>query len=187
MCAGISARMGLDKSLLKFGNLKSIELIINKAKQVRFSQTIIVAGKNKNNIEKYIKNENLAINTNHTLRSLSVKKGLEMTNSGNGCLIWPIDYPLVEKETILNLKKLYEDDLIVCPFFKKRGGHPILIGSKLLESLKKINSKTPLRDWVKKQKIKKLKTSDLWVNYEMNTEKEYMSAKEIMKSQSRLS
>ena len=187
LCAGISERMGTDKSLLDFGNLKSIELIIEKIKKIKFSQIIIVAGKNKKNIEKYIQNENLAINTNHDYRSLSIKKGLELVDGENGCLIWPVDYPLVKKETLRSLKKSYKEDSIVCPVHKKRGGHPILIGAKILGSLKKIHPETPLRDWTKKQKRKILKTSDIWVNYEMNTKEEYIAAKEILKNQFKFS
>jgi len=187
LCAGISERMGVDKSLLDFGNLKSIEIIIKKIKKIKLSQIVIVAGKNKKNIEKYIKNEKLAINTNHELRSLSIKKGLEMVDEGNGCLIWPVDYPLVKKETLMSLKESYKEDSVICPAHKERGGHPILIGGKILGSLKKIKPETPLRDWTKKQKRKILKTSDIWVNYEMNTKEEYIIAKRVSKNQFKFS
>tara|TARA_B100000029_G_scaffold336958_1_gene329106 strand:+ start:644 stop:1207 length:564 start_codon:yes stop_codon:yes gene_type:complete len=180
LCAGVSRRMGLDKSLLDFGNLKSIEIILKKIKEVGFSQTIIVAGKNIKNIQKYTKNENFAINKNHELRSLSIKKGLNLIHPENGCLIWPVDYPLVEKKTLIQLKENYESNMVVSPSFNKKGGHPILIGSKLLKSLAKINSKEPLKRWVKKQKRKILKTSDEWINYEMNTKKEYTKAKKLI-------
>ncbi|MBD61509.1 hypothetical protein CL645_01435 [bacterium] len=182
LCAGISTRMGEDKTFLDFNGEKAINLILKKTSESKIVNIIAVAGRNKLKIKQATGLEKIATNEKNNLRSLSIKKGLSLMERGNGCLIWPVDYPLVNTETIKKIINNYDHDSIVCPSSNNKGGHPILVGSNLINSLKKINSNTPLRDWVGQQKKTVLKVQDDWINYEMNKPHEYLKAKRINES-----
>ena len=51
LCAGMSTRMGEDKTFLEFNGKKAIELILKKAKKCKIADIIIVAGKNKQKVK----------------------------------------------------------------------------------------------------------------------------------------
>ncbi len=182
LCAGMSTRMGEDKTFLEFNGEKAIELILRKAKKCKIADIIIVAGKNKQKVKEITNLEKIAINEKTKLRSLSIKKGLSLIKEGNGCLVWPVDYPLVKTKTIKAITSKHIHDHVVCPRSNKKGGHPILIGSNLINDLKKISSDAPLNNWVRRQKKISLEVQDDWINYEMNNPDEYFKAKKINES-----
>ena len=179
LCAGMSIRMGEDKTFLEFNSEKAINLILKKTSESKITDIVVVAGENKQRIKKTTGLKKIAINKKNNLRSLSIKKGLSLVEEGHACLIWPVDYPLVRTKTIKKIIDNHDYDHVICPNSNNKGGHPILIGSNLIESLKKINSNTPLRDWVGRQKRTVLKVEDDWINYEMNNPDEYLEAKRI--------
>jgi len=83
--------------------------------------------------------ENLVTIVNHHLekgRSWSVQLGLDQVPDGCGCFIQNIDNPFVEPGLLDQLIGPLTPDGFSIPVYHGRGGHPILLGNKMVDFLR---------------------------------------------------
>lgn len=78
----------------------------------------------------------------------SVKKGISSVKAERFFLT-PGDYPFINKEVCIKLIQCKEE--IVIPSFNKRGGHPILLSSSLIEEILIENDESNLKLFLNKK------------------------------------
>ncbi len=181
LAAGNSGRMGEAKSFLKWNeNTTFIQKIINEYNQFACKNIIAVinsAGLNfyKNNSYNFFNDITVVVN-NHLEweRFYSVKLGLEALKEKQFCFIQNVDNPFVSQELLQSLFADKDPFSYNAPYYKDKGGHPILINNKIINSIvntseNDLNLKNVLSAFNKK----KIDVSDETILYNINNMKEY--------------
>lgn len=107
----------------------------------------------------------------------SVKIGIQEV-TGDRFLLTPGDYPLISKEVVYNLLKEKED--IVIPSFNKKGGHPILLSSKLIKEILEEPKESNLKIYLSKKKCSYLNIKDYGILLDVDTMEDYNHVKKII-------
>lgn len=146
LAAGKSSRMGQPKFLLDFDNNKCfLENILGAYTALGISKTVIVLNKEGKLLfdEKKMglsDNQEITIN-NHPEweRFYSIKTGLEQLKNADWVFIHPVDNPYIETEVAKALIKNKNKADYIVPRYLEKGGHPILIGKKVINQLLNTN------------------------------------------------
>jgi len=171
LAAGKSERMNFPKPLLKFTESKTfIEKIVEEFILFNVKEIVIVTNSIIYNdlIKLKIIKENfnlikIIVNTKLELgRFYSVKLGISeiLKSNTNYTFLHNCDNPFVNQEV---LKKLYEfknKNNYIIPFFENKGGHPILIPTKVLKKLFICDDNSMLNKELSKFSSKNLEIND---------------------------
>lgn len=178
LAAGRSERMKEWKIELDFYGKKLIELVIEKFQDI-CKNIIVVGGYNFEGLKEILKGKNVKTVFNERYDEnmfISVKKGVSFTESER-ILIIPADCPFFKKETVLNMLK--ENGNIVVPYYNGKGGHPILMSSKLKEELLKENDDSSLKEFINKKGFSIFNTDDPDILVDLDTYEDYERYKKI--------
>ena len=181
LAAGNSGRMGEPKSLLKWNeNETFIQKIISEYKEFGCKNIIAVINQEVLDLYKSYSynffNDITIVLNNHLEweRFYSVKLGLVALKNKEFCFIQNVDNPYVNTHLLELLYKEKEESSFCVPFYKDKGGHPILVNKKIIDSIVNINEndlnlKNVLSPFVKK----KIAVSDETILYNINNKREY--------------
>lgn len=136
--AGSSGRMGIDKALLTNANgITFTGHLLNCFSSYGCNPVILVVNEQFDSTPFHT--ENLKIIVNHHPgkgRSWSIHLGLNQVPEGYACFIQNIDNPFLETGLLDILLDSANQDSYAVPMFNGQGGHPILLGSKIVEFLR---------------------------------------------------
>lgn len=148
LAAGNSERMGRNKATLPFGNdLTFAGHLISSYAQSGYSSIIMVV--NERFSSAFIDSDKVKLVINHHLekgRSWSVQLGLQNVPCGHSCFIQNIDNPYADADLLLQMCSAISPDRYIVPVFNGKGGHPILLGNRLIDQLRMKSSIPNLRD-----------------------------------------
>ena len=137
--AGLSDRMGKDKAMLPCDNgLCFAENLITCFSVYGCNPVVLVVNENfgtaqlKNCVFLPVINQKL--NLGH---SYSIHLGLQFIPKGTSCFIHNIDNPFLEKHLLDSLMEAIEPDSYTVPTFEGNRGHPVLLGNKVTEHIRK--------------------------------------------------
>ena len=107
-------------------------------------------------------------------RFYSVKLGLEALNKKQFCFIQNVDNPFINQRLLELLFVAKGDSFYNVPFYKDKGGHPILINNTIINSIvntaeNDLNLKSVLLTFNKK----KIQVNDKTILYNINNKQEY--------------
>lgn len=137
LAAGASERMGSAKALLKLGGATLLERIVGTAGAAGTGDVVVTVGPPHGPeicaaLAAALPAVRWAWNAQPALGMLSsVQAGLpQLSPTTRGALIWPVDIPFVEVETVRQLlaADLAQPAVLVC---KGRGGHPLWLPREL--------------------------------------------------------
>ncbi len=81
-------------------------------------------------------------------RTGSVQCGLRKLGAGKEVLVWPVDHPFVESETVIRLRETLRTDPLgvwFIPTYEGRGGHPVALKREAVVRVLELDPATPLR------------------------------------------
>lgn len=181
LAAGNSGRMGEPKSLLKWNESETfIQKIIAEYKKFRCENIIAVI--NQEVLDLYKKysysffNDITVVINNHLEweRFYSVKLGLNALKDKQFCFIQNVDNPFINQRV---LKLLFSDkdaSSYNAPYYKDKGGHPILINKKIINSIVNTNENDlNLKNALSLFNKKKIAVNDETILYNINNKQEY--------------
>ncbi|NOX18262.1 MAG: nucleotidyltransferase family protein [Chlorobi bacterium] len=146
LAAGFSSRMGKFKPLLDYEGKSFIQNVAEKVAAVS-DKIIIVTGFNSAAIVEHLENrlENKVLLKidfvfNERFESgmfSSLKKGISNAGNPDWILYHFVDQPLLHEEFYLSFVKEVESGFdLIQPTHKGKKGHPIILGGKIIESIK---------------------------------------------------
>ena len=138
LAAGKSERMGKPKALLPLRGKTFLENILAAISNSPVEETCVVVGHHRDEIEPHVKPPaRLVFNPDYEQGMItSLQAGIRwLPSHTSGALLFLVDHPLVESETIKSLVRKVGPDRIVLPTFQGRRGHPVLFGSAILEEI----------------------------------------------------
>jgi len=143
LAAGSGSRIGLPKLKLQVDNKFFVNVIIEKLISADIKNVSVVI--REDYYEWCLENVPgaLFILNNEPEKGMfhSVKLGIMNSVKSGGILIFPVDYPFVEKNTIekLNAAFIEYPECIIKPVFENKSGHPLIIPKIHFDAI--INSK----------------------------------------------
>ena len=139
LAAGNSERMGRSKALLPIGNgINFTRHLLNCFGVFGCAPVVLVV--NEQFDSSLFQAENIVNVVNRQLekgRSWSIHLGLKQVPEGFACFIQNIDNPYVEPVLLNKLLASVTPDAYSVPFYQKHGGHPILLGSEVVDFFRK--------------------------------------------------
>ena len=137
LAAGKSERMGTPKALLPFRGKTFLENILDAVSQSAIQNTVVVVGHHRNEIGAQVSIPNFVFNPNYEQGMVtSFQAGIRALPADcSGAVIFLVDHPVVEVETINALVKNFAPNRIVIPVFNGRRGHPVLFSAEVLQEI----------------------------------------------------
>ena len=138
LAAGKSERMGKPKALLRLRGKTFLENILAAISSSSVEETCVVVGHHQDEIEPHVKPPaRLVFNPDYEQGMItSLQAGIRcLPSRTSGALLFLVDHPLVESETIESLVRKVGPDRIVLPTFRGRRGHPVLFGAAILQEI----------------------------------------------------
>jgi len=182
LSAGESRRFGSPKALAKINNQTVIERLVQMLVSSKLDEVIVVLGANAKQIEPYLlkhKKVRVVYNKNYNLgQTSSFQAGLRaVSKEARGIMLLPVDYPLVEAETINFLIEKFEKDSekIMIPVYKDKKGHPPAFPASLKDEFLSLSVDKGLNVIAHRypEKIKLEEVLDLGVTQTFNTNEEF--------------
>ena len=185
LAAGCSTRMGQSKPLLDWYGQTLIEYQIKIFNYLSI-EPIVILGFQSEMIQKKIKNLNakIVVNQNYSQgKSSSVLLGINSLKSNSDLLLLSVDQPRPKKMIEKIIKSHNESNAILTvPKYnqngKLRGGHPIIIGNKIINNLSEfINRGKTVKDFVVSQTtVNQLIFDDILIRLDLNDKDDYHEA-----------
>jgi len=181
LAAGNSTRMGSPKFLLKFDEKRYfLQKIIDDYKSFGCQEIKVVLNNsgvqllNKENLLE-IDNKDIVINPHGTSeRFFSIKLGLGKFSKVSSVFLHHVDNPFAEKNVLNELVKFNGEADYIVPCFNEQGGHPILVGEKIIESIKTSEKNdTHLKKFLNRYSRKEVSVQSNKILVNINTPNEY--------------
>jgi len=182
LAAGSSGRMGTDKAFLSYDhNHTFIEKIIEEHILAGCQKIVIISNEINNNaileIAKKINDVTIEIVINKHLdfeRFYSIKLGIEANKMYGGCFIHNCDNPFPKAQMFNEMIYLLNDDNFVVPVYKSMGGHPILLGKRVMrEIINENENNCNFKLFLRKFEFVNHETNDDRILININTPEEY--------------
>jgi len=138
LAAGESSRMGSPKALLQIGSETFVECITRKGRESGASGALVVTGASHRELITRMPASVVVVhNTNYQNGQFSsLQEGIRyLPQSCSLALVWPVDLPLVETESITALLDNYQKNSnpLTIPVYGGRKGHPVLYNREALD------------------------------------------------------
>ena len=130
--------MGTPKALLPLRGRTFLDNILEEISQSSVQRTVVVVGHHKAEIESQVSSGTPVIyNPDYEQGMItSLQAGIRaVPREARGALLFLVDHPLVQRDTIELLIKELAPGRIVLPTFKGRRGHPVLFASDILQEI----------------------------------------------------
>lgn len=178
LAAGLSERMGFLKPLLKFDEFDNfLSHIVSEYEKIAIPEIIVVTNEAVRVAigEKKIGNAKIIINKNPGLgRFGSIKIGLNEVKKKNACFICNADNPFINTALLIKMASKVKEENYIVPEFEGKGGHPILMGCKVMEAIcKQKQNDVDLREVLRPFERMNITTDDERILYNINTKEDY--------------
>ena len=141
LAAGNSSRIGFPKALLPLGKDTFLTRILQTLRSVDLAEARVVLGAHEPQIRPLLARHRVQVLVNPDpsrgqIYSIQLAAGNIHTVAA-GCLIWPVDHPLVTAGLLEDLVALFEDTAapLAMPRCGGQAGHPAIFGRNLIAEL----------------------------------------------------
>ncbi|MBU1626862.1 nucleotidyltransferase family protein [bacterium] len=177
LSGGSSMRMGRHKALIKINGFTFLETIVNNHHKIGIEEPIVLISDflEKDVCELGLKNIQLVVCSPPEKTPLeSLRRGIaRLSTDVDGFIVHPIDFPLPSAVTIKSLMDsfLKSGKQIIKPVYDGKGGHPIILSSKLYKEIMQASEEEGLREVVRRdpERILQVFTEDEGVIKNINT------------------
>ena len=141
LAAGESSRIGFPKALLPLGEDTFLTHILRTLRSADLPNARIVLGAHESQIRPFLDNHRVEVHINPDpsrgqIYSIQLAAG-NLDSAVAGCLIWPVDHPLVTAGLLEDLVALFENTAapLAMPRCGGQAGHPAIFGRSLIAEL----------------------------------------------------
>jgi molybdenum cofactor cytidylyltransferase len=135
--------MGRPKALLPFRGKTFLQRILDTIAESSIRRAVVVVGRHAEEIRGSLDGAQAVVfNPNYEQGMItSIQAGVRALTPGfDGAMLFLVDHPLVDVQTIESLVIRARPDRIVIPVFEGRRGHPVLFGSAVLGEILSLDS-----------------------------------------------
>jgi molybdenum cofactor cytidylyltransferase len=141
LAAGDSSRMGFPKALLPLGRDTFLTHILKTLEEIPLPGVLVILGRDAHRIRPHLASHRvrMLVNPHPELgQSSSLHMALEnLPRECSGCLVWPVDQPLVSGALVHELIRLFlnSEASLALPACQRKAGHPAIFGKALIGEL----------------------------------------------------
>ncbi len=139
LAAGSGKRIGIPKLKLKYKDGYFINIIINKLLSSGVEDIVSVIRKDDEDwFDNNAVHNSYAINKNPELGMFSsVKIGINHFPKAEGVIIFPVDHPFVNSDTISGMLDSFKNNssFIIKPYCNGKSGHPLILPSGIFHTV----------------------------------------------------
>ena len=141
LAAGDSSRMGFPKALLPLGAGTFLTRILDTLDELELSAACVILGSHEARIRPQLtaRRTDVLVNPNPERGQFSsMRLALEnLTPDCRGCLLWPVDQPLISTGLVRSLIHLFLSStaFLAMPVCAGKAGHPAIFGQGLIAEL----------------------------------------------------
>jgi molybdenum cofactor cytidylyltransferase len=173
--------MGFPKFLLDVGGRTAAGWILEKAREALGGPAVVVVRSAERDLWEHVRpappSPPLLVSDPRSQqgRTGSIQAGLEALERFDplvGCILWPVDLPLVARETVVRLVR----ELLrlgpgarVVPTHRGRGGHPVALGRAVWPLVHRLDPESPLRALLSSPGTHRLEVGDRGILADLNT------------------
>jgi molybdenum cofactor cytidylyltransferase len=167
--------MGTDKALLDYGNGFSFAEHLIKSYSGYGAQPVVMVVNTMLDLSGFDTSQFDAVLNEHTDwgRSYSIVLGAGRVPKENSCFLHNIDNPFSGNELLNLLLEGNKSDSYVVPVFQGRGGHPVLLGNRIVEYLQNLDEVPDFREVLKQFNRIEVPFGDERILWNINTPAEY--------------
>lgn len=147
VAAGMSSCRGSFQPMLKIGSISAIKRIIYTFQQAHVDYIVVVTGNQAEVLEKHLSGTGIIFLRNERYKETemldSAKIGLDYLRKCSHVFFTPVDIPLFSVTTVKLL--LNSNGKISIPVHNGVEGHPLLINSRLIDTILKYNGDKGIR------------------------------------------
>lgn len=181
LISGNSKRMGKEKALLPFSKNKNFvcQIIETYLFLAEANLYVVVNPQNfaeiKLSVQKFEGRIKFIVNQNTAKGRIgSILLGLSLIKEGNGVFIQNIDNPFVSYDLLMSMLKNYKPNSYLVPQFEGKNGHPLLLGSELVQEMKaNMDAITDFKQYLNKKEKQFHITKDKAVLANINSPEDY--------------
>lgn len=181
LISGRSKRMKQEKALLPFSKSKNFVChLVETYLKLESAQLFLVVNPNneidiKESCEKYRDRIQFIVNAEVDKgRHWSILTALKYVETGRGVFIQNIDNPFTSEDLIREMLRNYQPNSFLVPQFDGKNGHPLLLGSRLVDEMKMNAHKiSDLKSFLNNQEKRSLKTKEKTILANINDPQEY--------------
>ncbi|MDR3439970.1 radical SAM (seleno)protein TrsS [Telmatospirillum sp.] len=187
LAAGLSSRMGSFKPLLSLGQGSAIENAVGLFRRSGIADVTVVVGHRADDLVPVVRRLDATpvLNPDFALGMYSsVKAGIQaIAERCDGCLLLPVDIPLVRPATIESLRRAFlaENAPVIYPVFRGRHGHPPLISRQLFAEILKSDGTGGLCAILARhaEQARTVTVYDEGIHRDMDTPKDYETLRDL--------
>ena len=158
--------------------------MLNVGRSLGVDDAVVVVGRHRDAISTALGDNATKIVFNEDWergRTGSIQAGLRAIGAEADVLLWPIDHPFVEANTVRELLATAARDRIaawVMPTYEGRGGHPVWLAPAATRLIPPLPLDAPLRNLMPQLGVQvvRMATTDPWVRVGTDTFEEYSAA-----------
>jgi molybdenum cofactor cytidylyltransferase len=141
LAAGDSSRMGFPKALLPLGPDAFLTRILKTLEEIPLPAVLVILGRDAHRIGPRLASHHVRVLINHHPelgQFSSMRMALEnLPPQCSGCLVWPVDQPLVSAAFVHELIRLFRNSeaSLALPACVGKAGHPTIFGKALIAEL----------------------------------------------------
>jgi CTP:molybdopterin cytidylyltransferase MocA len=173
--AGNSGRMGRQKALLPVGN--GLNFATNLvAFYTDFGCDPVILVINRDLDATLVQTDKNLVVVNHQVvlgRLYSIQLGLQHIPEDSFCFIHNVDNPYLEMDLLRRMAHAAAEDNYVVPVYNARAGHPALLGSRVIDCIRRKDHQTDFREILKGFTKIEVPCSDERILWNINTPGEY--------------
>lgn len=186
VAAGVSSRMGQPKQVLPWGSTTIVRHIVDVLVQGEASPVIVVTGGARGRVVAALRGSPAVAVHNPEFRGgemlSSIHVGIRsLPRECAAALIALGDQPQIRVDTVREVVEGYRRGgaAIVCPSYRMRRGHPLLIAKPMFEPLLRMSPPRTLRDFLNEHAaaIRYVEVEDVSVVRDIDTPEEYERAR----------
>jgi molybdenum cofactor cytidylyltransferase len=173
--AGNSGRMGTDKALLAYGNGFSFAEHLIKSYSGFGALPVVMVVNKMLDLSGFDTSQFVTILNEHINRgrSYSIILGAGKVPKECSCFLHNIDNPCIGTELLNLLLEADKPDSYVVPVYQGRGGHPVLLGNRIVEYLQNMDEVPDFREVLKEFTRIEVPYGDERILLNINTPVEY--------------
>lgn len=178
VAAGMSSRMGDFKPMLNIGSISIAQRIVANFHQAGVDRIVMITGFNATTLERHLSGNGIIFlrNENYETTQMfdSAKIGLEyLKDKCDRILFTPVDIPLFTSATVKTLVDSRAE--LVCPVCQGQQGHPLLIASRLVDSILADSGEGGLQGAISRcgSPMQKIEVEDAGILHDADTPEDY--------------
>ncbi|MBQ1236497.1 MAG: NTP transferase domain-containing protein [Oscillospiraceae bacterium] len=178
VAAGMSSRMGEFKPMLNIGSISIAQRIVANFHQAGVDRIVMITGFNATTLERHLSGNGIIFlrNENYETTQMfdSAKIGLEyLKDKCDRILFTPVDIPLFTSATVKTLVDSGAE--LACPVCQGQQGHPLLIASRLVDSILADSGEGGLQGAISRcgSPMQKIEVEDAGILHDADTPEDY--------------